>query len=423
MERQEFVKVEKHYLEKDVYTSTIERIEYIFDNFEKVYFSVSGGKDSTVMFHLAMKVAKEKGKLPLNVLFIDLEAQYKATIKHVENILLKNPDLNVTWLCLPFGLRNGCSVFEPWYKCWDESKRDLWVRNMPTHKCVINKYNMPKDWDFFYEGMEFEEFVVKFGQWMSDNGNVLTACGVGIRADESLNRFLAIMKDSEESKFRGMNWTTKIKKNLYNFYPIYDWKTEDVWTCIGKYNLPYNKIYDLMYLAGRSIHDMRICEPYGDDQREGIDLFRKIEPETWEKVVMRVSGANYGNIYRGTKLLGNGKVIKPEGYTWKSYTEFLLDTIPKYQAHIYRERFEQFFKWFEDVAGIKKEDVPDAIPSKDNPIRKINKLNGEHLNDYPSWERLAKCILKNDLVCRSIGFGILIGGYPRIQRLKEKYGE
>ena len=75
----------KIYLEKNVLDATIERLKIIFEKFDNIYFCVSGGKDSSVMVQLANMVAKDKGK-KFDVLFIDLEAQYKHTIEHIEEL-------------------------------------------------------------------------------------------------------------------------------------------------------------------------------------------------------------------------------------------------------------------------------------------------------------------------------------------------
>lgn len=416
---------DKIYLNIDVLEAANERLDFTFNQFDNVYLSFSGGKDSSVCLHLAIEAARRAGKLPLKVLFIDLEAQYKATINHVEELLLDNLDVEPYWIALPFNLRNAVSIYQPQWVCWDRDVKEKWVRDMPIYDCVINEENMPREWDWFYKGMEFEEFIIHFGKWIHQKGGgargSITATLIAIRADESLNRFLAVKNRKEETMFDGRAWTTRIRKGLYNVYPIYDWKTQDIWTAVGKYNLSYNKIYDLIYMTGQSIHETRICQPYGDDQRQGLDLFRKVEPETWFKVVERVAGANYGNIYCGLKILGNGKVIKPDEYTWHEYANFLLNTIPKWQAHVYQERIEQFLVWWENE-GWPRDEIPDAtLPKSDT--RWINKNTNEMHRKTPSWERLAKCILKNDLCCKSLSFGCVIGGYPRVQRLREKYGE
>ena len=71
-----------------------------------------------------------------------------------------------------------------------------------------------------------------------------------------------------------------------------------------------------MHQAGLTPHQMRICQPYGDDQRKGLWLFQIIEPETWGKVVARVNGANAGALYAkdSGNILGNLKITKPDGH-------------------------------------------------------------------------------------------------------------
>lgn len=413
----------KQYLSQNVYDATIERIDYLLDEFPNLYLSFSGGKDSTVLLHLTIQEARKKHCLPVKVLFIDLEAQYKATIHHVEEMMLDNPEIDPYWIALPFNLRNAVSVYQPQWVCWNKHEREKWVRPMPEYSCVINQATIPKEWNWYYEGMEFEEFIGKFGLWMRDRSGspILTAALIAIRADESLNRFLAVKKESDEPTYKGKAWTTKFRKDLYNAYPIYDWKTEDIWTVIGKKDLAYNRIYDLIYLTGKSIHETRICQPYGDDQRQGLDLFRKVEPETWGKVVQRVSGANLGNIYCSTELLGHRKTIKPSHLSWREYANFLLSTIPKYQSHIYKERIEQFFDWWEENEFWMRNNVPDATPPKNDP--RWLKPDGTRYRKIPSWERIAKCILKNDINCKSLSFGCVVGGYPRYLKLKQQYGE
>lgn len=75
----------KVYLEKDVLEATMERLEIMFNSVDNIYFSVSGGKDSSVMVQLANIVAKRLNK-KFDVLFIDLEAQYRLTIEHIDEL-------------------------------------------------------------------------------------------------------------------------------------------------------------------------------------------------------------------------------------------------------------------------------------------------------------------------------------------------
>ena len=273
----------KTYLTQDVYRAAKARLEFIFDEFEHIYFSFSGGKDSGVMMELALEVARERDRLPLHALLIDLEGHYREHIEYSLR-LCDRPEIKPYWICLPISLRNAVSQFEPKWVPWEEEKRDIWVRPMPDRPYVITEHNMPEEWTWFRKGQEFEEFILYFADWFADHCHAdKTACVVGIRADESMNRYRTIVND-RKTRYADQGWTTLIKglrNTVYNAYPIYDWRVEDIWTYVGKTGCDYNKIYDYMYKTGRSVHDMRICQPYGDDQRKGLDLFQECEPETW----------------------------------------------------------------------------------------------------------------------------------------------
>lgn len=293
----------KKYLEKDVLQATLERLDIIFTNFDNVYFSVSGGKDSSVMVQLANEVAKKHNK-KFDVLFIDLEAQYRHTIEHIEDLKTLSQIRDFYHIALPMALRNAVSVLQPKWICWEEESKHLWVREMPEDAININ--NCPFDW--FYKGEEFEDFIIQFADWYQKKYQDKVACGIGIRTDESLNRFRTIAFQDKKITFENHNWTTKLKLNekhieVYNFYPIYDWKVEDIWGAVSILDLQFNYIYELMYKNGLSVFEQRLCQPYGDDQRNGLNQFKALEYETWSRVLNRVNGVNFGNIYCKTTAL------------------------------------------------------------------------------------------------------------------------
>lgn len=279
----------KKYLDKNVLDAAIERLEIIFKNFDNIYFSVSGGKDSSVMVQLANIVAKRMNK-KFDVLFIDLEAQYRYTISHIEELKKLSQIRDFYHIALPIALRNAVSVLQPKWICWEEESKDLWVRDMP--KDSINIENCPFEW--FKKGEEFEEFIVQFAIWYKKKYSGKVACGIGIRTDESINRFRTIAFQSKKITFNDYNWTTKIKVHekridVYNFYPIYDWTAEDIWGAVSKLDFKFNYIYELMHKNGLSIYEQRLCQPYGDDQRNGLNQFKALEYDTWGKVLNRVN--------------------------------------------------------------------------------------------------------------------------------------
>lgn len=385
----------RRYQEITVFEATLERLDFIYTHFEKVYVSFSGGKDSGVLVNMAIEVARRHNRLPVNVLIIDLEAQYTATIEYISR-MVSLPEVKAYWICLPLNLRNAVSQYQSHWICWDESKRDAWVREYPDHPAVIKDSSF---FPFFKKGMEFEEFVVEFGKWFA-NGEA-AACLVGIRTDESFNRYRTINNFTKQ-RYQRKQWSTQIADGLYNFYPIYNWKARDIWIANGRYKFDYNRIYDLMYLAGLRLSQMRLCQPYGDDQRKGLYLYKILEPETWSKIVNRVEGANFGNRYseNSRTVFGNYKVNLPEGHTYKSYTKFLLSTMPPYLRDHYNAKIRKFLDYWKKYGYL--QDIPQTADPRLEAARKA-----------PSWRRICKVLLKNDYWCKGLSFSQTKGEMSR----------
>ena len=396
----------KNYIGIDVLLAAKERVSFTFDNFEKIFISFSGGKDSTVMFHLVMEEAIKRNRV-VGVMLIDFEAQYKHTSDHAEEMFEKyKENVEVFWICLPMALRNAVSNFAPSWTCWDPEAKDMWVRELPKHKNVISDINY---FPFFIPRMEFEEFIVLFVEWYADGDKC--AAFIGIRADESLNRFRTIAIHDKET-FSNKRWTTKVVDEAYNIYPIYDWKTSDIWTFHAKFpEKCHNKIYDLMHRAGVPPSQQRLCQPYGDDQRRGLWLYHILEPQTWYKVVNRVNGVNSGALYieETGNITGYNKITKPEGHTWKSFCTLLLSTMPEVTRTHYTARFKSF------VVGWKARGYSDGIPDEAPRV-----LEDKHW--APSWRRLCKVLLRNDWWCKGLGLtqpkSEAYGKYLKIKRAK-----
>ena len=410
----------KIYKDINVYDAAINRYDIVLNDFDNYYVSVSGGKDSSIMLQLMAQEARKYGK-KFSVLYIDLEAQYQATIGHINALIDATKDVveNWYWCALPLSLRNAVSAIQPKWICWDKKDKEKWVREYPTKRkdiVLVTEDSLPDGWDWFFRGMEFEEFILWFAKWFNETHGGKTAAGIGIRSDESLNRFRTIVSDKKE-RYKNYPWTTRVHckskvLNCWNFFPLYDWRTEDDWTAVAKLNLLFNPIYELMYKNGLSIYEQRLCQPYGDDQRKGLDQYRTLEPETWEKVLNRVEGVNFGNIYCRTSLLGNIKSEKPDNLTWEQYAVFLLESIGMYVPEVrdhYHTKIKTFLQWYEKE-GISPDQIPDEADKKLESAKKA-----------ASWRRIARAIEKNDFWMSRLSFGETKKDVQRLFELKKKY--
>jgi len=372
----------KRLLGISVYDATRERIAWTFDTFSRICVSFSGGKDSTVMLHLVMDEAIKRGRR-VAVLFVDLEGQYKLTIDHIQEMYnLYAEHIEPFWVCLPIILRNAVSQYQPRWICWEPGME--WVRQPPKIAITDQTY-----FPFYRYAMEFEEFVPAFNKWYGQGQ--LSASLVGIRTDESLNRYRTIV--GNKARFDDKVFTTWTGEGCYNVYPIYDWKTEDIWVYNARFGKPYNVLYDRMHQAGLTIHQMRICQPYGDDQRKGLWLFHVIEPETWGRIVARVNGANQGALYalESGNILGRLKITKPDGHTWESFARLLLESMPARTREHFENKIAVFVKWWMDRG------YPNGIPDCDD-------IQKEAAKEVPSWRRICKALLRNDYWCKGLSF-------------------
>ncbi|MDY3362635.1 DUF3440 domain-containing protein [Riemerella anatipestifer] len=400
----------KKYLDIDVYDAFCKRIEYIFSEFELVYLSVSGGKDSSVMVQLTNEIAKKLNRT-FDVFYIDFEAQYTATINHIYELKGLSQIRDFYHFCLPLENEdNPNSIFEPVWVPWAEKDKAKWVRPMP--KDAININNV--DSEIFQRGQEWEDILKNFPRFLKKKYNAdKVACLVGNRADESNHRFNAVAFG--KNLYKDINYSTKLPFEVYSFYPLYDWATEDIWHAVHKFKLKYNKVYEAMWQLGVSIHEQRICQPFGIDQRVSLNQWAKIEPETWTRVVNRVSGTNFGNIYAKSSLLGHNGTEKPDFMTWEEYAVFLLESLglysPELEAH-YVRKIRILFDYLKEEGDIDRKDIQEEDKSKP-----------DNLKDWISWKRIAKTLEKNDFACRNLQYGLTLKDREEMKVLRDKWGK
>lgn len=431
----------KKYLTTNVYQNLLKRLNFIFKQFDNIFVSFSGGKDSGLLLNLVLDFQKKYyPNRKIGVFHQDFEAQYSLTAEYVERTFerIKN-DVEPYWVCLPMATRTAVSNYKMYWYPWDDKKENLWVRKMPTYDYVINLNNNPIT-TYRYK-MHQEDLAKQFGRWYKDaHDGQSTICLLGVRAEESLQRYNGFL--NKKYGYMGQCWITNQFKNVWCASPLYDWSVSDVWHANFLFNYDYNKLYDLYYMAGLKPSQMRVASPFNDSAKESLNLYRVIDPDIWIKVVGRVSGANFASIYGRTKALGYRNITLPEGHTWKSYTTFLLSTLPPTIRNNYIKKFNTSIRFWHTVGGGLEDNVIKELLSKGYNIKSNGVSNytvlkntriifvgkiPDHTDDIkstkdiPSWKRMCYCILKNDHICRFMGFGISKEQQKTINLIKEKY--
>ncbi|MCH5329021.1 MAG: DUF3440 domain-containing protein [Coprobacter sp.] len=424
-------------LRRNVYELTQRRLENIFAEFDNVYLSFSGGKDSGVLLNLCIDyIRSHRLNRRIGVLHLDYEAQYTMTTEYVDRTLSQNRDiLEIYRICVPFKVPTCASMYQSYWRPWEASQRELWVRRMPEG-CYTEK-----DFPFYDTDMWDYEFQFKFGEWLHRQKKAKrTCCLVGIRTQESLNRWRTIYRENVYSKFMGLKWTKKLYDNIYNVYPIYDWQTTDVWTANGKFGWDYNRLYDLFYKAGVSLDKQRVASPFISPAQESLHLYRVIDPNTWGRLVGRVNGVNFLGLYGGTTAVGWQSVKLPEGHTWKSYMYFLLSTLPEAARKNYLEKLAVSMDFWrrkggclsdETIRKLRDAGIPITVMADTNyktskkPVRMeyIDDIDIPEFKEIPTFKRMCICILKNDHACKYMGFALNKSERERKERIMEKYKE
>ena len=427
----------KYNPDKNVYDAAIERLDFVFANFERIYLSFSGGKDSGVMLNLVLQYMRKRGiTRKIGVQILDNEANYEQSLDFMHSILQNNLDLlDVYWCCLPITLPCTVSAYAIEWQCWGERDKERWIRPMPTQPYIVNFQNHP--FPFFKEDMSYDEFWDGFAEWYSQGKQCANL--IGIRASESLNRFRAILNDRKEM-LEGKAWTKKNTAHTYNVYPIYDWRTEDIWTANAIFEWEYNTLYDLFYKAGVPVHKMRVASPFMSESKSSLNLYRVIDGHTWARLCARVQGANFIATYG--KQLGYKSLKLPPGHTWKSFTKFLLATLPKEVSENFRMRFIQSFRYWGRVGrGLQRETIQELREAGIKFYLNGKTAHGSKLLDrvvikrvpdhldmlschnshVTSWKRFAITILKNDHTCKYMGLAPTHEQAKRQREIMEKY--
>lgn len=310
----------KIYTGKNVHEAALERVRWLFDEFEEVVVGYSGGKDSTVCFNLSMQVAREKGRLPLKVMFLDQEAEWQATIDQVTRVM-EHPDVEPMWFQIPIKLFNATSGEDQWLQCWDAEAEDRWMRPRWPRAYTENVYGT-------------DRFAEAFERIFAHHFKGVKACYIsGVRCEESPTRELGL---THYATYKWATWGKRLdrREQHYTMYPLYDWSWIDVWKAIHDGGWDYNAIYDLQYQHGVAVREMRVSNVHHETAVGALFFMQEAEPDTYERLVQRIGG-----IDMAAKMGADDYFVRelpPMFKDWREYRDHLLknliqpDNQPKY---------------------------------------------------------------------------------------------
>ena len=302
------------YQGENVLDAVRQRIAGVFDRHQEVIVSISSGKDSTVLAHLAMREAERRHRKVI-FFFLDQEAEYNATVEQVRR-MMEWPGVESCWVQTPIKMTNATSYQEVMLNAWHTGEE--WLRMREPDGIVYE--NAP---DRFYP----------FFKWF-ESQHQGAASLIGLRAEEVM-RYRAV---TQHPAIPGINWSTR-GNSVIKYYPIYDWTFEDIWLYIHKEQVPYNKLYDWVYLKGKRIPDFRVSNLIHENAFQCLELLQEFEPDTYDALIRRLGGVAVAARYAKESTMYQ-TYQRPKAFkTWHAYREVLLGTIPQELAEIFRARF------------------------------------------------------------------------------------
>ncbi len=358
----------KIYLKPNVWDAGLDRIRWLYDEFEHVICCVSGGKDSTVLWNLTCIVAEERGRLPVKTMFIDQEAEWEATIDHIREIMT-DPRTDPIWLQIPFKIFNATSPITPWLHAWEEDKEAEWMRPKEPDSWKVNRYGTDR----------FKELFAAFAKVEYPRQPVVMLGGV--RTEESPARYLAL---TSYETYKGETWGRVMDKSThqYTMYPLYDWNISDIWKAIHDHGWPYCRLYDYQYQYGIPVRNMRVSNIHHETAVVDLLFMQEIEPHTWGKATRRLSGINtvgqmQNDFFKPTEL-------PPMFESWIEYRDYLLEHLildPKIRE-TFRRQFASMDKSYtpEVLDALVRTEIA-CILVNDYHFTKLGVFSAAHLKD------------------------------------------
>lgn len=363
-------KTRKIILQNNVFVEALERIRFIFDEFDnEVIASCSGGKDSTVILELAYIVAQERG-VTLKVFFLDQESERNGTIDYIRN--LKNrPWIELIWCQFETRFTQSATFPEQYFTCRDESKKDIRVREKEKSGTItVNDL-----WNI--------DFFKIFWLWAKKNyPDKKFAFLWWVRTEESPRRYMGM---TQQATYK---WITRgkilNKGKHFTFYPIYDRTYIDIWTAIFRNNRTYNVVYDYQYRYWLPVMWMRVSSLVHETSIVNIWYLPEVDKPLYEALCKRLPWVATLN------KMKDDIVPKKLPFMFSSrceYRDYLLDNLiyDDKGKNVLRKAFDTHDRKLQDFKEMKEKIARRHIASiltNDTELTNVKSIDAGWLNKF-----------------------------------------
>jgi 3'-phosphoadenosine 5'-phosphosulfate sulfotransferase (PAPS reductase)/FAD synthetase len=272
---------------------------------DKVYISFSGGRDSTVLLHLARRVYPS-----IKAMFVNTTNEYPEIIKFVDSKIKAGEDIDVyrpketafkLWERIGFPLvSKNVSYMADILKNKPDSNEANRIRTNP-----FSQYRMPKRWSFLPE-QKFScskkccDILKKepAKRYEKETGRYPI---VGVMASESELRANAYLRQGQCNTFNGARPMSK---------PLSIWTHDDIITYIDRFKIEISELYK----DGRSGSGCMACG-FGTtmEKKSRFDHIRDNYPKMYNKIM----NIKNGDVCFGDALNMTLSVVKKQSLVWE----------------------------------------------------------------------------------------------------------
>lgn len=326
----------QRYDDRTVLVAAQQRIARVFDAHEEIVVAISGGKDSTVLAHLALKEAHRRSRR-IGLFFLDEEVVYESTIEQIAYLMDLYPDNTKRWwLQVPFNLTNAASAVENQLVAWEPGQHRKWMR--PKRSDAIKARPWAANTETVRnktKGFGYYDAIDCFERMFAG-----AAFLVGLRAaGESPNRWRAVTRSPVTIGAGRAYWGTRREANTA-FYPMFDWLASDVWRYIHDNSIRYSRVYDWMFRKGFSAAEMRASSLIHERSFRAICDLPEFEPKTYERLLARIKGISLVQEAGRDAKLFRCRKLPQQFKSWRTYRDHLLEThADGPHVEVFRRRF------------------------------------------------------------------------------------